>query len=154
MRVMLGILLILTAGLAGAAEERTWTAEQQEVLDVMSQGPVGINDNFDGWVKGFDQEWSYWEVGTDSIRPKDIHMERVRSYIGEGNRVTGYQFHPVDVKIFGDIALCRFIAEETITQVNGEELVVRFSSATILRKEADIWKYVANNITYLEPDSE
>lgn len=131
-----------------------WTVEEQAVIDTVSKGPVGIEDNFDAWADGYAADWSYWRLGAPDIRERDAHMQLVREYIDGGARVVGFEMTPVDVIVHGDAALLRLNAVETIIEADGETNEVRYSSAVFLIKEDGEWRLAASNLFYPPADSE
>ena len=126
--------------------EREWTPRQQEVIDAASRGPVGIEKDFEAWEAGYHEDWSYWRVGADEIRPRDEHMRLVREYIGGGHRVLGFELEPVDVIVRGSTALLRYNATERIEEADGTERTVRFSSASVFVEEEGTWLCLASNL--------
>ena len=135
------------------AQQPDWTPEEQEIIDIASKGPVGLEEDFDGWAAGYHREWSYWEIGTESYRPRDEHMRRVREYIESGAKVIDFELDPVYINVRGDMAVLRFNALETIVEPGGETIEVRFSSASIYVRTESTWKVFSTNIFY-PPDAE
>ena len=145
---------ILSQPLPGvSADQIAWTPEQQEIIDLMQDGPIGLEENFAEWAARYHPDWSYWELGTDNIRPHDEHMDRVRNYIESGARVVEFDLQPVYVAVRGETALIRFKAVEKIVEPGGDTIDVRFSSASVLLKEDEEWKLFATNI-YYPPDAQ
>ncbi len=140
------------ADAGGAA--RQWTSEEQAVIDAVSKGPIGIEDDFDAWAAGFTDSWSYWRVGASEIRERDEHMRLVKDYIDDGARVVAYEMTPVDLIVHGTAALLRLNATETIEEADGETVVVRYSSAAFLIKEDGVWRIEASNLFYPPSDDE
>ncbi|MEM9619076.1 MAG: nuclear transport factor 2 family protein [Pseudomonadota bacterium] len=131
-----------------------WTPEEQAVIDAVSNGPIGIEDDFDAWASGFTDTWSYWRIGAAEIRERDAHMRRVKDYIDGGARVVAYEMTPVDVVVRGTAALLRLNATETIEEAGGETVVVQYSSAAFLIKEGGVWRIEASNLFYPPSDDE
>jgi len=148
----LAIILLAAGGSVGLSDasdsEPSWSDEQQEVIDAASRGPVGIEEDFDGWAAGYHAEWSYWRLGADSTRPRGEHMGLVRDYLGEGNRVVGFEIEALDVIVRGDVAMLRYNAVETIEEADGAKRVVCFSSASMYEKVDGRWLCLATNIFY------
>ncbi len=144
--------LMMTDGLTSHANpaDRSWSAEQQAVIDAMKKGPIGIDVDFDAWADGYHGDWSYWRVGDTATRARDEHMKLVRDYIDGGNRPVAFTMEPVDVIVRGDAALLRLIATETLQSGEGETRVVRYASATMMTRQAGEWQVLATNIVYLE----
>lgn len=143
--------------LRGAQAEdaaQRWTVEEQAVIDAVSKGPVGIEDDFDAWADGYSIDWSYWRLGAPDIRERDAHMQRVREYIDSGARVVGFAMTPVDVIVHGDAALLRLNAVETLIEANGETIEVHYSSAAFLIREDGEWRLAASNLYYPPSDDE
>ena len=149
----LGVLVLLATVAPAVAQTPHWTPEQQAVIDAASQGPVGIESDFEGWAAGYHRDWSYWRLGSDTTRPREEHLRLVRDYIGEGNKVTGFELEPVDVIVEGTVALLRLNATETIEQADGATRVARYSAASLWVLEGDGWTCRATNILHL-PDGD
>ena len=149
---LVALFLLLWSGSATLvhAQEKSWTSEQQAVIDAAKNGPMGIETDFDAWAGGYADDWTYWRVGEPVTRPRDEHMELVREYIDAGNRPTAFKFEPVDVVVRGDVALLRLIASEELRSAEGAERVVRYASASMLMREEGDWKMLATNIVYLD----
>lgn len=144
---LLVVLLPLVA-VTAAADSREWSPRQREVLDAASRGPIGIEDDFEGWASGYHEDWSYWQLGASANRDRATHMSLVREYVGEGHRIAGFELEPVDVVIRGDVALLRYNALERIEEADGEKREVRFSSAALYVEEDGRWLCLATNIFY------
>lgn len=151
------VMALLLVPCSARAQQATaeWTAEQREVLAALSDGPVGIEDeaSFEAWAGGYHPDWTYWRLGTDTTRPRDEHMQLVRAYVGEGNRVVDFELEPVDVILRGDTAVVRLNATETIDLAEGGTRVARYSSVAVLAREQDRWLLLASNLLHL-PDGD
>lgn len=152
--------LVLTALLplgpsAEGQETPSWTDEQREVIDALSGGPIGIEEEnvFEQWASGYAPAWTYWRLGTDTTRGREEHMRLVRDYVGEGNHVVGFELEPVDVIVRGDTAIARLNATETIELADGGTRVARYSSVAVLVRERGRWLLLASNLLHL-PDGE
>lgn len=152
---LLAAVALLPVAAAGQERARTWTAEQQAVIDALSGGPIGIEEEaaFEAWASGYHPDWTYWRLGTDSTRPRDEHMALVREYVGAGNHVVAFELEPVDVIVRGDTALVRLNAVETIREADGGTRVARYSSAAMMVREQRNWQLLATNILH-QPDAE
>lgn len=154
--------VVALTAMSGVALSSVWaedpkersTVEEQAVIDAVSKGPVGIEDDFDAWADGYAADWSYWRLGAPNIRERDAHIQLVREYIDGGARVVGFEMTPVDVIVHGDAALLRLNAVETIIEAEGGTNEVRYSSAAFLIKEGGEWRLVASNLFYPPADSE
>ncbi len=156
LRAVLVLMAVSGAAMSGAQAEapRHWTAEEQAVIDAVSKGPVGIENDFDGWADGYAANWSYWRLGAPEIRERGAHMQLVREYIEGGARVVGFEMTPVDVIVHGDAALLRLNAVETIIEAEGGTRKVQYSSAGFLIKEDGEWRLAASNLYYPPADPE
>ena len=134
---------------AAYASERTWTPEQLEVIEAIKSGPIGLEDDFEGWSSKYAEDWSYWRLGAEATRPRDEHMKLVRDYIEGGAKIVSYTSTPVDVIVRGDVALVRANMVEELIEADGSPRTVRFSSANMLAKEDGRWLMIASNLTYL-----
>ena len=152
------ILVVGAFAIANAAQaddgEKTWTAEEQAVIDAVSKGPVGIDKDFEAWAGGYAADWSFWRLGDAAIRERDVHMKLVKDYIDGGARVTGFDLTPVDVIVHGDAALIRLNAVESIIEADGAERTVRYSSAGFLIREDGVWRLAASNLYFPPAETE
>ena len=144
------LLTLFPIAVSGQSTDRTWTPEQREVIEAASTGPVGIETDFERWESGYHSDWTYWRMGTDQVRPKDVHMDLVRGVIGDGNRVTGFELTPVDVIVRGETALLRYNAVETLVNAAGEEQIIHYSAASVFAMEDGRWLQIASNLFYPE----
>ncbi len=144
---------MLAAPAAAIGDDAPWTAEQQAVIDAVSNGPLGIESDFDAWADGYHADWSYWRAGADAVRARAEHMGLVRDYIESGARVESFEMTPIDVIIRNEVALLRYAATETLREADGEVRVVRYASADTLVRDAGGWQVLATNIVYL-PDAD
>ena len=152
--VMASLFAALPAYADDGDVKKTWTPEQQEIIDIASKGPIDIDTNFEGWEQGYHPEWSFWRVGDDSIRERSVHMALVGGVISEGNRVVDFKLTPVDVMVYGDAALLRYNAVETLENADGEQTQAIFSSAGFYVREDGVWRVRATNIFFPPSETE
>lgn len=134
----------------GAPQHLAWTPEQEAVIAALSRGPVGIEEDFERWESGFHPDWSFWQMGTVEVRPRDIHMGLVHELIDGGAAVRAFEFTPVDVVVLGDMAMVRANAVETIEHPDGRSQVVRYASMEMLVRVEGRWLVRASSIVFPE----
>ena len=139
MRLSACLTALVFITLPASAETVSWSDEQQAVIDVIADGPIGIETDFSAWEDKYHPDWTVWFVGNDSVREKPPHMQAVRDYIDGGARVVGYEAEFADVTILDDTAVARFNAVETIIEADGSERIVHYSGTDVLVKEDDQW---------------
>jgi hypothetical protein len=137
---------------SGQEPPAAWTAEQLAVIDAASTGPVGIENDFDRWERGYQPAWTYWRLGADEVRDRETHMGLVRDVVAAGNRVLSFELTPVDVIVRGDIAILRYNAVETLETPDGGTQAVRYSSAALYERSDEVWRALATNIMYHPPE--
>lgn len=151
-RLFVFMSLLVTTPLANA-EGKDWTPDQQAIIDLLKDGPVGIETNFDAWEDEFHEDWTVWFVGQDKARTKAPHMEAVRDYVlVRGARVVSYEAYFSDIVVNGDTALARFNAVETLTQPDGSPRVVKYASTDYLVRDGNHWKIRTTTIAHLPDD--
>lgn len=151
--ILLPALLLAALPLAAQEASPEWTPEQREVIESMQRGPVGIENDFDGWASGYAPTWTYWRLGDDAIRAREPHMALVRDFLAQGNGVVGFRLFPVDVQLLGDVALVRANAEEDVRDPEGATRTIRYSTFTVLRRLEGAWRIHASNLFYPPEDS-
>ena len=147
------VLALICVPASGAAQtdDGDWSPEERAVIEAARVGPVGIETDFDGWERGYASSWTYWRMGADEVRPKSAHMDLVRGVLEEGNRVTAFELHPVDVIVRGDTAMLRYNAEETLVDRDGESRVIHYSAVSLYGREDGEWLLLASNLFYPDP---
>lgn len=125
-----------------------WTAKQQEIIDIVSVWPLGIHEDLDAWLAGYHPDWTYWEVGTDSLRTFAQQADRIRNYVQTGARVEEFEIEPIHVDVRADTAFIRYNAVETIRESTESTIEVKFSSASVFLKVDGSWKLYSTNIQY------
>ena len=148
--VVFGLLLMSGIDSIVHAQQTDWTPEQQAVIDAVKNGPMGIESDFDTWASGYADNWTYWRVGDQDTRPREEHMALVREFIDAGNRPITFKLEPIDVIIWGDVALLRLVATEGLQSPEGEQRDVHYASAAMLKKVGERWQMLATNIVYLD----
>ncbi len=144
--------LFVTASVAALAlpttahAETRWSAAQQEIVDLLGDGPMGIETDFDSWAREFHDDWTVWFPGQGAARGKADHMASVRAYIDGGAQVVSYQADFADIAILGDTALARFNAVETLQEADGSERIVHYGSTDYLIRVDDAWKVRATTV--------
>ena len=146
--------LLLLAGLSGSAAGQepasSWSPEQLAVIELAGRGPVGIEDPriFAEWESRYHPDWTYWRMGTEEVRPRDVHMGLVRGVMEGGVKVTGYELTPIRVQVQGDLAVLSANSVETLEQADGSTLVVRYSQTTTFVRESGRWLVYASSLFY------
>jgi hypothetical protein len=102
-----------------AGPDPRWTPQQQEIIALLENGPMGIETDFEAWENEFHDDWTVWFAGQPDAHAKGPHMARVRDYIGRGARVVSYEAEFADIAIVGLTALARFNAIETLQEPDG-----------------------------------
>lgn len=143
----LAALMVLCPAVPAAADE-AWSADQQAVIDVLKDGPLGIDQDFESWESKFHPDWTVWFANQPEDRAKAPHMQTVRDYIGGGAVVTGYVFEPVDVLVGADYAHVRFNATETIREADGSIRVVKYGGTDLLVQEDGEWRIRATTVSF------
>ncbi|MCB2113521.1 MAG: nuclear transport factor 2 family protein [Parvularculaceae bacterium] len=144
--------VFLSAG-AQASDPPRWTAEQQEIIALLENGPMGIETDFEAWENEFHKDWTVWFVGQPEARAKPGHMASVRDYIGRGAKVLSYDAQFADIAIMGDTALARFNAVEKLLNPDGSPRTVNYASTDFLVKVDGEWKIRTTTVAHL-PDDE
>ena len=127
--------------------------DYKSIVNLLKDGPVGIETDFDAWEDEFHEDWTVWFVGQDKARAKAPHMEAVRDYVlVRGAKVVSYEAYFSDIVVNGDTALVRFNAVETLTQPDGSPRVVKYASTDYLVRENDQWKIRTTTIAHLPDD--
>lgn len=150
MTAVLAVLLVVP-GAASAQEERAWSPEQTAIIEMLSRGPMGIEDDFEGWAAGYDSTWSYWRMGAESSRDRETHMGLVRDFVAAGNVVTAFRFRPVEVRVEGEWAFVRANVEEAYRDPEGGDHVVHYSTFSVLRRGEVDWRLMSSNLFYGPP---
>lgn len=150
-RVAAVLAALLFPAAATAQDEGPWTPRQTAIIETLSRGPVGIEDDFDRWAAQYDSTWSYWRLGADAFRDRETHMRLVRDFVAAGNVVTGFSFHPVDVRVEGEWAFVRANVEEAYRDPEGEDHVVNYATFSVLRESDEGWRLVSSNLFYGPP---
>ncbi len=138
------------AARAQAAAEPRWTPAQQEIIDLLDDGPMGIETDFEAWEDEFHDDWTVWFAGQPAARARAPHMAGVRAYIDRGARVVSYEATFADIAIVGDTALARFNAVETLREPDGAPRVVRYASTDFLVRVDGAWKIRATTVAFTD----
>jgi hypothetical protein len=149
---LLAMVALASSPLACAESAHTWTPDQQSVIDLLKDGPMGIETDFAAWENEFHHDWTVWFAGSPEAKSKVPHMAGVRDYIGRGAKVVSYKADFADVVIHGDTALARFNATESLINPDGSPRVVHYASTDLLVREARTWKILATTVAFL-PDT-
>ena len=144
--------VLLFAG-AEANDEKRWTAEQQEIIALLENGPMGIETDFEAWEDEFHDDWTVWFVGQPEVRAKPGHMAGVRDYIGRGAKVISYTAQFADIAVNGDTAVARFNAIEKLQNPDGSPRTVNYASTDFLVKVDGEWKIRTTTVAHL-PEEE
>jgi hypothetical protein len=138
-----------------AGPDPRWTPQQQEIIALLENGPMGIETDFEAWENEFHDDWTVWFAGQPDAHAKGPHMARVRDYIGRGARVVSYEAEFADIAIVGLTALARFNAVETLQEPDGTPRIVHYASTDFLIRVDGEWKIRATTISYTdEPDGD
>lgn len=138
-----------------AGPEPRWTPQQQEIIALLENGPMGIETDFEAWENEFHEDWTVWFAGQPDARAKGPHMARVRDYIGSGARVVSYEAEFADIAIVGLTALARSNAIETLQEPGGTPRVVHYASTDFLIRSGKEWKIRATTVSFMdEPDGD
>lgn len=137
---------------AQANVEPRWTPEQQEIIALLENGPMGIETNFEAWENEFHEDWTVWFVGQPEVRAKPGHMAGVRDYIGRGAKVISYTAQFADIAIKGDTAVARFNAIEKLQNPDGSPRTVNYASTDYLVRVDGEWKIRATTVAHLPQD--
>lgn len=154
MRIAAGVAVaaLMIVG-AEANDENHWTPEQQEIIALLENGPMGIETDFEAWENEFHDDWTVWFVGQPEASAKPGHMKRVRAYIGGGAKVISYTAQFADIVINGDTALARFNAIEKLENADGSPRTVRYASTDYLVRVDGEWKIRTTTVAHL-PEEE
>ena len=150
---LLAMVALASSACAYAESTPALTPDQQSVIDLLQDGPMGIETDFEAWESEFHDDWTVWFAGQPAARAKVPHMASVRDYIGRGAKVVSYKAEFADVVIHGDTALARFNAVETLTNPDGSPRVVHYASTDLLVRDAKTWKILATTVAF-PPDVE
>ena len=143
------IILCLTISLLGIigikawandTSAQKWSAEQQEIISILENGPMGIETDFEAWEDEFHLDWTVWFPGQTSARAKKPHMDDVRNYIERGAKIISYEADFADIIVFGETAVARFNAIETIKEPDSKIRIVYYGSTDYLIRVGDTWK--------------
>ena len=145
---------LLSSALPSLATASDWSMEQQEIVDLLSNGPLGIETDFAAWEDEFHPDWTVWFTGQAEVRAKTPHMQAVRAYIEGGAKVVSFEAEFADVTIIGDTALARFNATESLQNADGSARIVRFSSTDYLVRVDGDWKVKATTVAFLPDEVE
>ena len=134
---------------AQANDEPHWTPDQQEIIALLENGPMGIESNFEAWENEFHEDWTVWFVGQPEVRAKPGHMAGVRDYIGRGAKVISYTAQFADIAVRGDTAVARFNALEELQNPDGSPRTVNYASTDYLVKVDGEWKIRTTTVAHL-----
>jgi ketosteroid isomerase-like protein len=140
------------ASLPAFASEQDWSADQQAIADLLSNGPVGIETDFEAWASEYHEDWTVWFAGQAEARAKVPHMKLVRDYIEGGARVVSYEAEFADITVLGDTALARFNATESLMEADGSPRTVRYAGTDYLVRVDGVWKVRATTVAFLPED--
>jgi hypothetical protein len=149
---LLAMIALASPAFACAESARSWTQDQQSVIDLLKDGPMGIETDFEAWESEFHNDWTVWFAGKPEAKSKVPHMAGVRDYIGRGAKVVSYTAEFADVVIHGDTALARFNAIESLINPDGTPRVVHYASTDLLVRAGKSWKILATTVAFL-PDA-
>lgn len=54
---------LCAASLPALASEQDWSADQQAIADLLSNGPMGIETDFEAWASEYHDDWTVWFAG-------------------------------------------------------------------------------------------
>jgi ketosteroid isomerase-like protein len=148
------IFTLCAASLPAFASEQDWSADQQAIVDLISNGPVGIETDFEAWGSEYHDDWTVWFAGQAEPRAKIPHMQLVRDYIDGGARVVSYEAEFADIAVLGDTALARFNATEALMEADGTPRTVRYAGTDYLVRVDGAWKVRATTVAFLPEDAE
>ncbi len=137
-----------------AQEQQKWTPEQQAIAELLENGPMNIETNFEDWDDKFHEEWTVWFAGQPSVRKKPEHMEGVRNFIGQGAKVISYTAQFADITVYGNTAFARFNAVEELRNPDGSPRTVYYAGTDYLIKVDGQWKIRATTVAFTPPDEE
>jgi ketosteroid isomerase-like protein len=140
------------ASLPALASEQDWSADQQAIANLLSNGPMGIETDFEAWASEYHDDWTVWFAGQAEPRAKDPHMQLVRDYIDGGARVVSYEAEFADIAVLGDTALARFNATESLMEADGSPRTVRYAGTDYLVRVDGAWKVRATTVAFLPED--
>lgn len=149
----LALALVLCGAHPAWADDVDWAADQQAIIDLLSDGPLGIENDFESWAAEFHPDWTIWFAGRAEVRAKGPHMQAVRDYIDGGARVTGFEAEFIDITVTGDTAVARFNATESLQEADGSARTSRFASMDYLIREDGVWTIRATTLTFLPDDT-
>lgn len=135
--------------LPALASEQDWSADQQAIADLLSNGPMGIETDFEAWASEYHDDWTVWFADQAEPRAKGPHMQMVRDYIDGGARVVSYEAEFADIAVLGDTALARFNATESLIEADGTPRTVRYASTDYLVRVDGAWKVRATTVAFL-----
>ena len=150
--VLAALLLFCSPSLA--QEKQEWTPEQQAIVDLLKNGPMNIETNFENWEDKYHEEWTVWFAGQPTVRQKPAHMERVRDYIGQGAKVISYTAQFADISVIGNTAFARFNAIEELRNPDGSPRTVYYAGTDYLIKVDGQWKVRATTVAFTPQDEE
>ncbi|WP_375210514.1 nuclear transport factor 2 family protein [Hyphomonas jannaschiana] len=140
------------ATLPALASEQDWSADQQAIADLLSNGPMGIETDFEAWASEYHDDWTVWFAGQAEPRAKAPHMQLVRDYIDGGASVVSYEAEFADITVLGDTALARFNATESLMEADGSPRTVRYAGTDYLVRVEGTWKVRATTVAFLPDD--
>lgn len=126
------------------AEEKQWTAEQQNIININTWVPLALKEaGFDEYSKLFHPDYSNWVMSTDPIRVlnREQFLSGVKSWFEKGNFAHFSYVEPISVDVMGDIAYVRHLQEEHFTHHDGTQSKFMGHFASIMKKHQGRWTF-------------
>lgn len=140
---------VLAAAIVGLAlpsqlAAQTWSAEQQEVWqNVQTYWDLSINEDLDGWLSYFHDDFLGWVKGQSFPTTKaDRRASMMRSMETTDNVLCTLK--PIGIKVHGNVAIVHYFFSYTDVDAKGEEHSAAGHWTDILMKQGNKWVMIGD----------
>ena len=123
---------------------QTWSAEQQEVWqNVQTYWDLSINEDLDGWLSYFHDDFLGWVKGQSFPTTKaDRRASMMRSMETTDNVLCTLK--PIGIKVHGNVAIVHYFFSYTDVDAKGEEHSAAGHWTDILMKQGNKWVMIGD----------
>ena len=138
---------------AHAQSAKSWTAEQQQVIDAMdrlSQATAVDGGGAADYAAVLTENFSRWSSGSQLVNDKKTWVDGLDDWFTDGWRVTDRSTQIVGIVIQANHAFVRRNVQETYLGPENNQSEANAALAEVWVRDVDQWKLMQANVTVID----
>jgi ketosteroid isomerase-like protein len=142
--ISLAVVLTLAVGFFQSAWSRDWSKEQLEVWATLeASAEAWAEGDVDRSLSFMHKKFTSWRDEEDAPGDKE-DARRVLDFQKKRHEVLYYDLKPVDITLYGDVAVVHFYYHILLNDTMDREHAVRGRLTNVLKKEAGKWLVICD----------